>query len=433
MVKEMLTGNYAAAWGARLAEVDYVPAFPITPQTEIVEALSKWVNEGVMDAKYTDMDSEHSMIAAAGTAAATGARVFTATSSQGLLYGYEMLYNIAGWRVPMVLVNVARAVSAPITLEPDHNDVLSARDTGIIQIHVETCQEVLDTILMAYRISEDERVLLPVLVNMDGFYLSFTRESVVIPDKEEVRKFLPEYHPRHASFSASNPMAQGVAVLGGRIYSYFKYQMHMAALNAATVHNEVASDFERIFGRSYSAVEAFKMEDADYVLIMSNSFTIKGKAAVISFREKGIKAGLLKLRLIRPFPTAELRRHLKGRKVAAIIDQNISPGSGGILFNDVASALYHEPDRPRAILSFVGGLGGKNISFTEFNYIIEEMKKCEETGIVPETQLLYTENDLDQIRNLFTTAGKTPKETNGLKPVFVPQTQHLNIEKYGGI
>ncbi len=136
MVKEMLTGNLAAAWGARLAEVDYVPAFPITPQTEIIEALSKWINNGVMDAKFTNMDSEHSMITAAGTAAATGARVFSATSSQGLLYGFEMLYNIAGWRVPLVLINVSRAVTAPITLEPDHNDILSTRDTGIIQIHV---------------------------------------------------------------------------------------------------------------------------------------------------------------------------------------------------------------------------------------------------------------------------------------------------------
>ena len=181
MVKEMLTGNSAAAWGARLSEVDYIPAFPITPQTEIIEVISQWINDGEMNAKFTNMDSEHSMITAAGTAAATGARVFSATSSQGLLYGYEMLYNVTGWRVPLVLVNVSRGLSAPITLEPDHNDVLSARDSGFIQIHAETCQEILDTILMAYRIAEDERVLLPVLINMDGFYLSFTREPVEVP------------------------------------------------------------------------------------------------------------------------------------------------------------------------------------------------------------------------------------------------------------
>ncbi len=407
MVKEMLTGNYAAAWGARLSEVDYVPAFPITPQTEIIEALSQWINDGVMDAKFTNMDSEHSMITAAGTAAATGARVFSATSSQGLLYGFEMLYNIAGWRVPLVLINVSRAIAAPITLEPDHNDVLSTRDSGLIQIHVETCQEILDTILMAYRISEDESVLLPVLINMDGFYLSFTREPVLVPDKNKIRNFLPEYNPRHAFFKASKPMAQGVAVLGGSAYSYFKYQLHLASLNAIAVYDEVASDFKRIFGRSYPAIEAFMIEDAEYVLVMSNSFTVKGKAAVKEFREKGLKIGLLRLRLIRPFPFAELRTLLNGKKAVVVIDQNISPGSGGILFNDISSALYHEPHRPDVLLSFIGGLGGKDISLAEFTYIIDEMKKSVETGVVPETQLLYTEHDLHQIDNSLKIAGKT--------------------------
>ena len=407
MVKEMLTGNYAAAWGARLADVDYVPAFPITPQSEIIEVLSTWINGGNMDAIFTNMDSEHSMITAAGTASAAGTRVFSATSSQGLLYGFEMLYNIAGWRVPLVLINVSRAVSAPITLEPDHNDVLSARDTGIIQIHAETCQEILDTILMAYKISENEKVLLPVMINMDGFYLSFTREPVLIPDKSEVKGFLPEYNPKHAFLKASEPMAQGVAVLGGSAYSYFKYQQHLASLNALEVYNEVASEFEGVFGRSYSAIEAFMMEDAEYVLIMSNSFTVKGKAAVKGFRENGIKAGLLRLRLIRPFPDAELRRLLSNIKAAAVIDQNISPGSGGILFKDVSAALYHDAHRPEVLLSFIGGLGGKDISQVEFKYIIDMMKKSLDTGVIPGTEILYTENDMQQMNKLLKIAGKT--------------------------
>ena len=407
MVKEMLTGNYAAAWGARLADVDYVPAFPITPQSEIIEVLSTWINGGNMDAIFTNMDSEHSMIRAAGTASAAGTRVFSATSSQGLLYGFEMLYNIAGWRVPLVLINVSRAVSAPITLEPDHNDVLSARDTGIIQIHAETCQEILDTILMAYKISENEKVLLPVMINMDGFYLSFTREPVLIPDKSEVKGFLPEYNPKHAFLKASEPMAQGVAVLGGSAYSYFKYQQHLASLNALEVYNEVASEFEGVFGRSYSAIESFMMEDAEYVLIMSNSFTVKGKAAVKGFRENGIKAGLLRLRLIRPFPDAELRRLLSNIKAAAVIDQNISPGSGGILFKDVSAALYHDAHRPEVLLSFIGGLGGKDISQVEFKHIINMMKKSLDTGVIPGTEILYTENDMQQMNKLLKIAGKT--------------------------
>lgn len=407
MVNEMLTGNYAAAWGARLADVDYVPAFPITPQSEIIEVLSKWISDGDMNAIFTNMDSEHSMITAAGTASATGTRVFSATSSQGLLYGFEMLYNIAGWRVPLVMINVSRAVSAPITLEPDHNDILSARDTGIIQIHAETCQEVLDTVLMAYRISEDERVLLPVLINMDGFYLSFTREPVLIPDKNKVKEFLPDYVPGHAFFKASEPMAQGVAVLGGSAYSFFKYQLHLASLNAIEVYNEAAIEYKGIFGRYYPAVESFMMEDAEYVLIMSNSFTIKGKAAVKDFRERGIKAGLLRLRLIRPFPDSELRKLLRNKKAAAVIDQNISPGSGGILFKDVSAALYHDSNRPEVLLSFIGGLGGKDISSVEFNYVVEMMKKSIDTGVVPETQILFTENDMRQMDNLLKVAGKT--------------------------
>ncbi|MBI4384083.1 MAG: pyruvate synthase, partial [Nitrospinae bacterium] len=176
----LLTGNKAAAWGARLADVDYVPAFPITPQTEIVETLAKWFASGAMQGKFTNMDSEHSMFAAAAAAAASGARVFTATSSQGLLYGLEVLYTVTGWRVPFVFANVSRALATPITLEPDHNDVLSARDCGLVQLHAETCQEIMDFILLGYRIAEDRRVCLPVLVNLDGFYLSFTREPVVI-------------------------------------------------------------------------------------------------------------------------------------------------------------------------------------------------------------------------------------------------------------
>lgn len=164
------------------------------------------------------------MITAAGAASATGVRTFTATSShRGLLYGFEMLYTIAGWRVPLVMINVSRALVSPITLEPDHNDILAARDTGFLQIHCETCQEVLDLVLIAYRLVEDERILLPVLVNVDGFYLSFTREPVEIPDCEQARKFLPPHtQPKHAFFKASQPMAQGVAVIGGSLYSYFK-------------------------------------------------------------------------------------------------------------------------------------------------------------------------------------------------------------------
>ncbi len=405
MVRQMLTGNTAAAWGVRLAEVDYIPAFPITPQTEIIESLAKWIGEGEMDARFVTMDSEHSMITAAGAASATGVRVFTATSSQGLLYGFEMLYTVGGWRVPLVMVNVSRGVSAPITLEADHNDILAARDCGFLQIHCETCQEVLDSILMAYRIAEDERILLPVMVNMDGFQLSFTREPVEVPEIEIVRRFLPTYQPRHAFFKASLPMAQGIAVLGGPVYSYFKYQMHLASRMGLEVYKEVAREFEEIFGRRHDAVEEYMTDDADYLLIMTNSFSTLGKAAVKRARENGVKTGLLRLRLIRPFPDEDIRRVLKGRKAVAVIDQNISVGKGGILYQEVAGALYNEKERP-LLLSFIGGLGGKNISPGEFEFIFDGMIRAAETGEVQEPALLYTEAELKEMERLKKIAGK---------------------------
>ena len=403
--KEMLTGNSSAAWGVRLAEIDYIPAYPITPQTEIIETLAKWISDGVMDTRMVTMDSEHSMITAAGAASATGVRAFTATSSQGLLYGFEMLYTVAGWRVPLVMVNVSRGLSAPITLEPDHNDILSARDSGFLQIHCETCQEVLDSILIAYRLAEDERVLLPIFVNMDGFHLSFTREPVEIPDIEDVRRFLPTYNPKHAFFKASQPMAQGIAVLGGPIYSYFKYQMLLACMKGLEVYKEISKEFEKVFHRSYDTVEKYMTDDADYILIMTNSFSTLGKAAVKRARERGIKIGLLKLRLLRPFPDEDLKTAIKGCKAVAVLDQNIGIGKGGILYPEIASAIYNEQKRP-VLLSFIGGLGGKNISESEFDFIFDNMIKAAEIGKAPAPQLLYTETEWNEMEKLKKMAGK---------------------------
>jgi pyruvate ferredoxin oxidoreductase alpha subunit len=405
MSKEMITGNASAAWGARLADVDYVPAFPITPQTEIIETLAGWICDGEMEAKFVTLDSEHSMITAAGAASATGARTFTATSSQGLLYGMEMLYTIAGWRVPLVMVNVSRGLSSPITLEPDHNDVLAARDAGFIQLHCETCQEVLDSILIAYRLAEDPDVLLPVIVNMDGFYLSFTREPVEVPDIGLVRGFLPPYRPEHAFFRAGRPMAQGVAVLGGHTYSYFKYQMHNASQMALGLYKTVSEDFKNTFGRRYGTLEGYMTDDAEYVLVMSNSFSTLGKAAVRKARERGVKAGLLRLRLLRPFPVEDLKEALKGKRAAAILDQNISIGKGGVLFSEVASSLYNERERPQ-LISFIGGLGGKNVGPSEFDFIFDSTIEAVRTGVVPPPRLLYTEAELKEMDRLKGLAGK---------------------------
>ena len=402
---EMMTGNLAAAWGARLADVDYVPAFPITPQTEIIEALAKWCENGQMAARLVTMDSEHSMMTAAGAAGATGARVFSATSSQGLLYAFELLYSVSGWRVPLVLVNVSRALAAPITLEPDHNDVLAARDSGFLQIHAETCQEVLDSILMAYRIAEDERVMLPVIVNLDGFYLSFTREPVIMPDSEGIKRFLPPLQPAHLGFKASAPHALGVAVLGGAPYSYFRHQMHLAAMNALDVHREAAVAFEQLFGRRYDVIEGYRLDDAEDVLVMTNAFASKGKAAVDAARAVGRRVGLLRLRVIRPWPADAVRRALCGRRAVAVLDQNLSPGQGGILFQEIAACLYHEAPRPRALCSFIGGLGGKNISEGEFQAIFAQAAEAGVLGKGIGPVLLYTEEEHHEMTQLQVLAG----------------------------
>jgi pyruvate ferredoxin oxidoreductase alpha subunit len=401
----MLTGNAAAAWGARLAEVDYVPAFPITPQTEIIEDLAVWFAEGVLAGKFITLDSEHSMITAAGAAAATGCRVFTATSSQGLLYGLEALYTVAGWRVPFVLVNVSRGLAAPITLEPDPNDVLAARDTGCIQIHAESCQEVLDSILLAFRLAEHPQVRLPVIVNMDGFYLSFTREAVEVPSVEQVRRFLPPFQPGQVEFRASQPTAQGVAVLGGALYSHFRHQMHLAARNALAVHAEAAADFAKIFGRTYDVIDCDCLEDAEFVLVMAGSFATKARAAIHTLQSEGKKVGLLRLRLIRPWPVATIGAALAGRRGVAVIDQNLAPGLGGILFQEIAATVLNRPDRPALLRSFVGGLGGKDIGLGEFRHVVEVLEHAQLADVPVGPELLFTEADWRQVQPLLTLAG----------------------------
>ncbi len=392
--KVMLTGNKAAAWGARMAGVEYVPAFPITPQTEIVETLAKWFADGTLQGKFTNMDSEHSMFMAAGSAGATGVRVFTASSSQGILHGLESLYTITGWRVPMVMVNVSRALATPITLEPDHNDVMSTRDCGLIQLHAETCQEVFDFILMGYRVAEE--VCLPVLVNMDGFYLSFTREPVLIPDEQEVRNFLPLYTASQPMFQASRPMARASAVFGGATYTSFKLQQDLACRDAEKCFNRVAKDYEKHFGRFYGPVETFHLDDAEYVFVMSNSFATKGKSAVRKLRRQGIKAGLLKLRLFRPFPSVAIASALAGHAKVAVIDQNLSPGMGGITYPEIVTSLYAREDRPEKILSVIGGLGGKDMDDQDFMAIIEHL----DSGDGGSPLYLYDEKDVSGFNRL---------------------------------
>jgi pyruvate ferredoxin oxidoreductase alpha subunit len=400
MTRKLLTGNGAAAWGARLARVDYVPAFPITPQTEIIETLAAWIDRGEIPGRLVTLESEHSMLTAAGAAATTGVRVLTATSSQGLLYAMEMLYTVAGWRAPFVLVNVSRGLASPITLEPDHNDVLAARDSGFLQVHCATCQEVLDSVLLAHRLGEDPRVRLPVIVNLDGFYLSFTREPVAIPAASDADAFLPPYDAQNLGYRASSPTSQAVAVLGGGAYSYFRYEAHLAALGALNVYDEIAEEFAQRFGRRHDAVECHRCEDAEIVLVMMDSFATKARAAVERLREAGRRVGLLRPRLLRPFPEARLRALLAGKRGVAVIDQNLSTGKGGVLHAEIASALYGQRDAPPVLASFIGGLGGRDIPAEEFYEIEAVTRAAVESRATPPPRLLYTENELREVRKL---------------------------------
>jgi len=400
MTRALITGNQAAAWGARLARADYMPAFPITPQTEIIETIAGWIDAGEMDCRMAMMESEHSMITAAGAAAATGVRVFTATSSQGLMYAMEMIFGVPGMRAPFVLVNVSRGLQTPITLEPDHTDVLAARDSGFLQIHCATCQEVLDQTLIAYRLAEDHRVRLPVIVNLDGFYLSFTREPVEIPDPAAVDRFLPGFDPETTRFRAGEPLSQAVVVLSSTPYSYFRYETHLAALQGLPAYEEIAAEFAAAFGREYGAIETYRSDDAEWVLFMMGSFATKAKDAVDRMREAGWKVGLVRPRLLRPFPDELLRQALAGKRGVAVVDQNLSMGKGGILHSELASVLYGQPDAPPILASFIGGLGGRDIAPEEFVEMVQVLRRAAEEGRSPPPRLLFTADELREVRKL---------------------------------
>ena len=400
MMRKLLTGNGAAAWGARLAQVDYIPAFPITPQTEIIEDISIWIDKGEMDARMVTLESEHSMITAAGSAATSGVRVFTATSSQGLLYGMEMVYTVAGWRAPFVMINVSRGLSTPITLEPDHNDIMAARDSGFLQIHCATCQEITDSVLMAYRLAEHKDIRVPAIVNLDGFYLSFTREPVSLPDADKAAAFVGEFDPENLQFKSGAPLSQAMAVLGGGPYSYFRYEAHLAVQRALDVYDEIADEFADTFGRRYDIIDNYQMHDAEYVFVMMGSFATKAHDAVDSLRDAGWKVGLARLRVFRPFPQEKIRQLLKGRRAVAVIDQNISMGMGGVLHSEFSMALYGMKDAPAVLASFIGGLGGRDISQQEFFEIINELKQACDKGETLPARLLYTQNELTEIRKL---------------------------------
>jgi len=362
----LLDGNAAAALGVVMSRVQVVPNFPVTPQTEIIENLAEFKSKNKWRGEFLPMESEHSVLSAAVASSACGARTFTATSSQGLLLMHEILYVASGMRLPIVMANVSRAISAPITLWCDHNDVLSQRSTGWMIFFCENNQEVLDSVIQSFKICENENVLLPAIVNLDGFILSYTREQISIPEQKDVDSFLPKLKSK-INLDPKTPKVLGPAVI--KDYSYFRSQVHVAHRNAFDVIKDVQLEWKKKFGRSYDFVEPFMMDGAEIALVTMGSNTTIAKAAIKKLRAKGKKVGLVKLRVFRPFPREEIKKALNKVEAVCVVDQNIAPGFGGITHPEIKSVLC---ERRIPVNSFIAGLGGAYVSEKDFEEIIIE-------------------------------------------------------------
>lgn len=373
MAKHFLSGNEAFAYGIRLARPHVISAYPITPQTIVVETLSEMVEDGSLESEFIHVESEHSALSCAIGASAVGARTFTATSSQGLLYMAECLTYASGGRFPIVMMNANRSTALPWNIYGDQRDSLSQLDCGWIQAYAENAQESLDLALMSYYIAEHGEVSTPFMANLDGFVLTHTYEVVEVPTKEQADAFLPPYETDN-KLDLSNP--RNLAFSAGPDHNItFKYKEHIGLLNAKKVITEAEIKFSEIFGRTYTGLtENYRTEDADYILITLGSIAGLVKETVDKLRTKGEKVGLLRLRYIRPFPNEEVAEVVKDAKAIAVLEKDISFGNEGTVYTNVNSALQ------KAGLSvpssnYIGGLGGKNISESEIEGIFEELKQ----------------------------------------------------------
>jgi pyruvate/2-oxoacid:ferredoxin oxidoreductase alpha subunit len=372
-MRKVITGNVAVAYGAMLSDVQVVAAYPITPQTTIIEELATMQSEGVADFDYIRVESEHSAMAACIGAAMGGARAFTATCGQGLFLMHEMLHYATGARTPVVLANVNRAAAAPWSIWSDQTDSVSQRETGWIQLYCEGNQEVLDTTIMAFKIAEQLR--LPVMVVLDAFFLSHTAEPVDIPDKERVRGFLPPFDPGDCWLDPDNPKTFGGITMTDA-YMEFRWQIQRDMEKAKAVITEVHEEFAEVFGRRYSQVDEYRARDAEVVLVLSGTAASTGRDAIDYLRKKGKDAGMVKLKTLRPFPRQDLIDALRGKKKIAVIDRNFSPGAIGVWAQEIRSALYELPDAERPLLyGYVAGLGGRDISVKTIEEIYEKTRQ----------------------------------------------------------
>lgn len=373
-----LEASHAAAEAARMADVDVIAAYPITPQTHIPERLAEMVADGELTAAYIPVESEHSAMSACLGAVAVGARTFTATAGPGLEYMHNVLYVASAMRLPVVMTVANRALSAPLSIWGDHSDVMSVRDTGWIQVFCQNSQEAFDMTLWAFRVGEDSSVLLPVMVHFDGFHLTHVTEPVILPEQEEVDRFLPKFHYPYA-LDPDKPMTLG-AFAPPDIYSETKIAQEVATRKSKAVAIQGFKELGDIFGRYYHAVEPYKTEGAKTLLLTMGSFTETAMTVIDAKRNKGESVGLINLRLWRPFPFEELRQAAKGARTLIVFDRCISfGGPGGPVASEVKSALYDEKERPK-VVSFIGGLGGRDMSARDFEYVIDRGRETAQRG-----------------------------------------------------
>ncbi len=356
--------SIAIADAVKLARAEVIAAYPITPQTHIVEHLSELVANGELDAEYITVESEHSAMSAALGAVATGARTFTSTSSQGLALMHEILFIAPALRLPVVMVVANRALSAPISIWNDHSDIMAQRDIGWIQMWAENGQEAVDMVIQAFRIAEDRNVMFPTIVNIDGFTLSHVIEPIELPDQEEVDAFLPAFKPKY-KLDPRKPLTMGPVGVP-EIYFEAKRAQDEAFKNSRRVINRVWKDWAGRFGRQYNAVETYRLEEAEVAILIMGSMAETAMTAVDKMREEGKKVGLIRLRLWRPFPVQDFRRAISGIPVLAVVDRALTIGGvGGPIGTEVRAALYAAARRPR-IVNFIAGLGGRDITVEDF-------------------------------------------------------------------
>ena len=382
-MKRFLSGDEAFAEGVRLARPQVISAYPITPQTVVVERLSEMVEEGQLAAEYVHVESEHSALSCAIGASATGARTFTATSSQGLLYMAECLTYAAGGRFPIVMMNANRATALPWNIYGDQRDSLALLDHGWVQAYAQDNQEALDLALMAYAVAEDPKVRTPFMVNLDGFALTHTYESVDIPTQEQADAFLPPYDGAGNRFDFANPVNIGYSA-GPEFNRYFKHSAHEGMLAAADAVERVEARFAKVFGRSYPGlIEAVDCDDADIVLVTLGSIAGLARERVAQLRAQGVKAGLVRIRYMRPFPARQIVEALAGAAAVGVLEKDVSFGAEGTVMTNVCSALQ-QAGNAVPVVNFVGGLGGDDITQAQMRGMFEVLEQIAAGRIAPE-------------------------------------------------